>query len=141
MQANRGRDTEPEMRVRRLLHALGARYRVHYRPAFMPRRSIDIAFPRRRVACFVDGCFWHGCPHHFVPPKANRSYWEGKIDANQDRDRGTDALLTEHGWIVLRFWEHEAPDVVAQTIFNIVRHADSKTFVGRVPPHPADCGG
>jgi DNA mismatch endonuclease (patch repair protein) len=116
MQANRGRDTSPELLVRRLLHARGLRYRVHYRPAGMKRRSIDVAFTRQRLAVFVDGCFWHQCPEHFVAPKSHSTFWDQKIKSNCARDRETTALLERSGWAVLRFWEHDAPENVADSI-------------------------
>src|SRR5262249_21603927 len=108
MRANRGRDTLPEIRLRRELHARGMRYRTH--SAVVPglRRRADIAFSRARLAVFVDGCFWHGCPIHGTMAKANRSYWQAKIDRNRERDRDTNVLLERAGWKCLRIWEHEA---------------------------------
>src|SRR5690348_10578560 len=105
MQANRRRDTKPEVAVRRLLHARGLRYRIQYPIGGHRRRSIDIAFTKRRIACFIDGCFWHGCPVHFVAPKSNADFWRVKIQQNMGRDLLTTRLLTEDGWVVLRFWE------------------------------------
>jgi DNA mismatch endonuclease Vsr len=81
MQANRGRDTGPELRLRRLLHAAGRRYRVEWPMPGDRRRRIDIAFPRRKIAVFVDGCFWHRCPNHYVSPKANAEFWDTKSAA------------------------------------------------------------
>jgi DNA mismatch endonuclease, patch repair protein len=109
MRGNRNRDTRPEMAVRRAVHALGLRYRVAARPIRGIRRSADLVFRRSRVAVFVDGCFWHGCPDHFVLPRTNVDYWTAKIDRNRARDAETDALLADAGWIVVRVWEHEAP--------------------------------
>ncbi len=107
MRANRGRDTGPEMAVRRALHRRGLRYRVGVRPVIGLRRTADIVFPRQRVAVFIDGCFWHGCPNHATWPKANARWWRNKIETNIQRDRDTDILLRRSGWRVLRFWEHE----------------------------------
>lgn len=121
MQANRGRDTEPEMKVRRLLHASGLRYRVNYRIPTARRRTIDIAFTGAMVACFIDGCFWHGCPQHFQLPRANAAYWKEKIGRNQERDVETASLLSAAGWSVLRFWEHEEVPAIASTIQRSVR--------------------
>src|SRR6476661_4110970 len=109
MRGNRNRDTRPELAVRSAVHALGLRYRVAARPIAGVRRSADLVFRRRRVAVFVDGCFWHGCPDHFVLPRTNVDYWTAKIDRNRARDAETDALLADAGWIVVRVWEHEAP--------------------------------
>lgn len=103
----RARDTKPELAVRRLLHARGLRYRVDYR-VVAPGRSVraDIAFPRLKVAVFIDGCFWHRCPEHGVRPQGNFSYWEGKLDRNVERDREVATALAADGWRVVRIWEH-----------------------------------
>ncbi|NYI81046.1 DNA mismatch endonuclease Vsr [Nocardioides panzhihuensis] len=120
MQGNRGRDTKPEMAVRRLIHANGLRYRVNARPEGDLRRTADIVFTRIKVAVFIDGCFWHGCPTHFTMPRANREFWERKIQHNMARDGETTMVLTQRGWTVLRFWEHESPDDIAETIATTV---------------------
>lgn len=120
MQANRGRDTKPEMAVRRLIHANGLRYRVNARPEEDLRRTADIVFTRIKVAVFIDGCFWHGCPTHFTRPRANREFWERKIQHNIERDEETTTVLIQRGWKVLRFWEHESPGDVADTITTTV---------------------
>ncbi len=120
MQRNRGRDTSPELAVRRLLHAAGLRYRVDFAP-LGGRRRADIVFTRKRIAVFIDGCFWHGCPIHATRPKANADYWGPKLDRNIERDLETTASLESAGWTVLRFWEHQAPTDVAETISKAVR--------------------
>jgi DNA mismatch endonuclease (patch repair protein) len=107
MQAIRSRDTKPEWLVRRLLHAQGLRYRVAAKPLPGLRRTADIVFRRAKVAVFIDGCYWHGCPEHYVSPKTNPGYWSDKVARNMARDRDTDQRLEEAGWTVLRFWEHE----------------------------------
>jgi DNA mismatch endonuclease (patch repair protein) len=111
MRANRGRDTAPEMALRSALHRAGRRYRVHYPLRITPARALrpDIVFPRLRVAVYVDGCFWHGCPQHWRAPRANREYWEHKIARNQARDAAATAALLGAGWVVVRVWEHESP--------------------------------
>ncbi|MEV7528411.1 very short patch repair endonuclease [Agrococcus sediminis] len=128
MRANVRRDTQPEIRVRRLLHAAGFRYRVDVAPLREDRRRrADIVFTRVKVAVFIDGCFWHGCPDHFVPPQANSDYWAVKIARNQERDLETGERLTAGGWLALRFWEHEDPAAVAVAISEAVtrrRRAD-----------------
>lgn len=116
MVANRSKDTRPEMAVRSMLHARGLRYRVHYRPDPLLRRTADIVFTRRRVAVFIDGCFWHACPEHFVMPRANSDYWVPKIARNQRRDVETNTALQAAGWTVLRFWEHQRPSEVVEMI-------------------------
>lgn len=108
MERQRRRDTGPELALRRALHAVGLRYRVNYPVPGRARRTIDIVFPARRVAVFVDGCFWHGCPQHAVQPRHNRDWWVAKIAANKERDKDTEALLTANGWTVVRLWEHES---------------------------------
>ncbi|MFF2371638.1 very short patch repair endonuclease [Agromyces sp. NPDC058110] len=116
MLANKRRDTTTELAVRKLLHARGLRYRVDFPPVPGLRRRADIVFTRARIAVFIDGCFWHGCPEHATQPKRNSDYWEPKLAANVARDRDTDGRLDEAGWRVLRFWEHIAPTTVVDTI-------------------------
>lgn len=106
MLANRGRDTGPELAIRRELHARGLRYFVHRRPIASVRRTADIVFPRLRVAVFVDGCFWHGCPDHHTVAKTNARFWAEKVASNRRRDEDTDRLLERAGWTVVRIWEH-----------------------------------
>ncbi|MCX4962907.1 MULTISPECIES: very short patch repair endonuclease [Streptomyces] len=117
------RNTTPELAVRRLLHAAGLRYRLQVKVPGMPRRTIDIAFPGAKVAVFLDGCFWHGCPEHATQPKANAQWWREKLDKNMARDRETSELLAAAGWTVLRFWEHEAPESVAARVIDARRGA------------------
>ena len=111
-----GRDTPPEMAVRRLLHARGLRYRVNYRALPGSRRTVDIAFTRLKIAVMIDGCFWHGCPEHLRPASTRADFWRAKIEGNQARDADTTGILTAAGWRVLRFWEHERPSDVADAI-------------------------
>ncbi|WP_228374241.1 very short patch repair endonuclease [Demequina phytophila] len=116
MQANKKRDTQPELAVRRLVHASGLRYRVAATPIKGVRRTADLLFRPTKVAVFIDGCFWHSCPIHGTFPRANSDYWLPKLQRNRERDAETTALLTDAGWLVLRFWEHEDPATVARTI-------------------------
>ncbi|WP_405015468.1 very short patch repair endonuclease [Kitasatospora sp. NBC_01539] len=116
------RDTAPELAVRRLLHRSGLRYRVNVPVPDMSRRTVDISFPRAKVAVFMDGCFWHGCPEHATEPKANAEWWRAKLNRNMERDEETTRHLAARGWTVLRFWEHEtAPDVAATIIATVRR--------------------
>lgn len=80
-----------------------------------------MVFRSAKVAVFVDGCFWHGCAQHFVPPKTNPEYWQTKIDTNRMRDADTDRLLTDVGWVVMHFWEHEDPAPAARRVLEVVR--------------------
>jgi DNA mismatch endonuclease, patch repair protein len=117
MQLQRTRDTVPEMAVRRLLHAMGLRYRVDRPPLKGLRRRADLVFGPSKVAVFVDGCFWHGCPMHGNPrPSVNGWYWPEKIQRNRDRDADTDHRLAEAGWLVVRAWEHEPAEQVAEAV-------------------------
>lgn len=120
MRGNRSRDTRPELLVRRLLHAAGLRYRVSAKPEADLRRAADILFRQARVAVLIDGCYWHGCPDHYIPPKANGVYWSDKVVRNRARDADTNRVLTERGWVVLRFWGHEDLAVVAERIIAVV---------------------
>ena len=116
MSGLRRKDTKPEVELRRHLHALGLRYRIAYPVPGNPRRTIDIAFTRVKVAVFVDGCFWHGCPEHGNAPRSNSAWWRGKLEANKARDADTTAWLRARGWRVLRYWEHEGLRVVADEV-------------------------
>jgi DNA mismatch endonuclease (patch repair protein) len=116
MRANKGRDTKPERALRSAVHALGMRYRVGLRPVPQVRRTADIVFTRAKVAVFLDGCFWHGCPLHFRAPSTNAGYWQAKIAGNRARDASTGALLEAAGWIVVRVWEHEPADEAARRV-------------------------
>ncbi|MFJ9887666.1 very short patch repair endonuclease [Streptomyces sp. NPDC091287] len=121
MQAIRSRDTKPERLIRRLVHANGLRYRVAARPLPDLRRTADLVFRPAKVAVFIDGCYWHGCPEHYVSPKTNPGYWSEKVARNVARDRDTDERLSAAGWLVLRFWEHQSSDACALSIISAVR--------------------
>lgn len=122
MQSNTRRDTKPELQLRRELHATGLRYRVDYSPLPGVRRRADVAFTRQRVAVFLDGCYWHGCPEH-GPRRfgTNSEFWTDKIATNRARDADTTRRLEEAGWVVLRYWEHEDPRVSAAAVADVVR--------------------
>ena len=121
MQANKGRDTKPELALRRAVHALGLRYRVSTRPLPQVRRTADLTFTRAKVAVFLDGCFWHGCPDHHTKSATNSEFWAEKVRRNRERDQETDRLLGEAGWSVVRIWEHESPEEGAARVAQVVR--------------------
>ena len=102
MRSIHSKNTCPELKLRKALWSRGFRYRIHY-----GKEKIDVAFPSKKVAIFVDGCFWHGCPIHSHLPKTNSAYWTPKLRKNIERDNVTNKRLKSHGWTVLRFWEHE----------------------------------
>jgi DNA mismatch endonuclease (patch repair protein) len=105
---SKGRDTRPEMALRRELWRRGRRYRVDH-PLPLPgvHRRADLVFSKARLAVFVDGCYWHVCPAHGTEPRTNAEYWSAKLRRNVARDRETDQLACEAGWGLLRVWEHE----------------------------------
>lgn len=114
----RGTDTKPEILLRQMLWANGQRYRLHFRT---PAGRADLAFVGQKVAVFVDGCFWHGCPQHYVPPRSSREFWAGKLRGNVERDQRQTQLLHEAGWRVLRFWEHEVVEYCPAVVRSIAR--------------------
>jgi len=126
MRANRRTDTKPEVALRRALHAQGYRFRKDYRLDLASGKRVrpDIAFTARRVAVFVDGCFWHACPDHGSKPANNVWYWEPKLRRNVERDRAADAALAAAGWHVVRVWEHEPIDAAVTAVL---------TALGRSP--------
>lgn len=122
----RQKGTDAEIALRRELYRIGLRYRVDYAVLKKPRRVADVAFPGLKIAIFVDGCFWHGCPEHATWPKRNAEFWRQKIEANRLRDADTNERLCALGWTVLRFWEHESPTEAAATVAETVATARSK---------------
>lgn len=130
MRQTRQKGTRAELALRSALHRRGLRYRVQRSPVPGVRRSADIVFGPARVAIFVDGCFWHGCPIHGTWPKKNAEWWRAKILKNQERDRDTDRRYAEAGWAVVRVWEHENPETVADQLALLVRERR-----GELRPH------
>lgn len=121
---NRRRDTGPERRLGSALHSRGYRYRRDF-PVAAGRVRVrpDFVFTRARIAVFVDGCFWHGCPEHSAVPKANPQYWVPKLERNRERDRRVTAALVAEGWNVVRLWEHlPLDDAVTQVTNALARH-------------------
>jgi DNA mismatch endonuclease (patch repair protein) len=125
MQANRRRDTSPEMAIRRLAHAQGLRYRVDDKPLPDLNRRADLVFTRVKIAVFVDGCYWHRCPAHATSPKSHADYRGAKIARNRERDVGTNQRLSAAGWLASRAWEHDDPAVVVARIVDAVRGPSS----------------
>ena len=121
MRSIRQRGTAAELAVRQELDSLGLAYTTDERPeSSIPRRA-DMVFRDSRIAVFVDGCFWHGCPVHASEPKRNSTWWTDKLQANQQRDRDTDSRLSSRGWKVLRFWEHDDPPEVALAVASAIK--------------------
>ena len=118
----RGTDTEPELIVRRRLWAEGVRYRLHYRT---PGGRADLAVPAAKFALFVDGCFWHGCPEHYVRPRSKQEFWDAKLRENVDRDCRQTLALDDCGWSVLRVWEHEVGESPEHLVREILRFVGS----------------
>jgi DNA mismatch endonuclease (patch repair protein) len=113
-------ESEIEKTLRSTLHRRGLRFRKHVSPLPGLRCRPDVVFTKRRIAVFVDGCFWHRCPLHGSRPKANADWWQQKLGANVARDRRNDQALAAAGWHVLRFWTHESVEAMAETIMQAV---------------------
>lgn len=122
------RNTPIEVAFRRILHARGLRFRIHRRPLPGIPRTADVVFGPSRVAVYVDGCFWHGCPEHYMKPLSNPGYWLPKIEGNRRRDVDTDARLTAAGWLAFRVWEHENLEEAADRLEAVI--------ASRRPPRP-----
>ena len=135
MQGNKGRDTKPEQAVRSYVHRRGLRFKKHVR---LPgsRCSADLLFSRAQVAVFIDGCFWHGCPEHGRQPVSNATYWRDKIARNQERDRRVTRDLQLAGWRVIRAWEHEDPEHVADRVEAAIRGGVTEGLGARLPSDP-----
>lgn len=124
MRRNLKRDTRPEVALRSELHARGARFRVNLLICVdgLSVRA-DVAFTRRKLAVFVDGCFWHSCPQHGNMPRRNSEYWRPKLERNARRDRIVNEGLLAAGWNVLRVWEHEPVNGVADKVMDALGSA------------------
>jgi DNA mismatch endonuclease (patch repair protein) len=122
MRGNRKRDTKPELGLRRALHARGLRYLIDKRVgAGRSAPRPDVLFTRAKVALFLDGCYWHSCPEHGVTPATNVGYWGAKLARNRERDAENTKALENDGWLVVRIWEHEDPEAVADEVEAHVR--------------------
>ena len=141
MTANRGRDTKPELLIRSVLYHQGLRYRINVRPLPDLRRTADIVFRKARVAVFVDGCYWHGCPDHYRPAMKHSRFWQDKIQGNQARDAETNRILRDEGWTVVRVWEHEDPNEAAKKVVVALGHCLKAASAAMVTDELADVSG
>jgi DNA mismatch endonuclease (patch repair protein) len=109
MRGNPRANTKPELALRSALHAQGKRFRKDFllRTTAGSKVKVDLVFTKDRIAVFVDGCFWHGCPDHGNTPKVNKGYWGPKLRRNEERDARINQELQAGGWTVIRIWEHE----------------------------------
>lgn len=123
----RQRGTALEIQLRSELRACGARYRTNVRLPGTP----DIAFPVARIAVFVDGCFWHGCPAHGTMPSTNRTFWQNKIRRNRKRDREVKTALHRLGWIAVRVWEHDVKKHADRVARKLLRTLERRTAAGK----------
>jgi DNA mismatch endonuclease, patch repair protein len=133
MLANRSTDTNPEIALRRALHARGLRFRKNHRLELADRCvRPDVVFPKAKVAVFLDGCFWHRCPAHATTPARNSEYWLEKFRRTVERDQAVDRSLAAEGWMCLRIWEHEDLHEAAARVVSAVRGGDpARHDVGR----------
>jgi len=136
MKANRRTNTKPELALRSALYARGYRYRKDFR-LDLPARKVrpDIVFTSRKVAVFVDGCFWHACPEHGSKPKNNEWYWSPKLLKNQERDRAADEALSKAGWTVVRLWEHVPVAEAVAAVIAAVGDPRVRARVATMKPH------
>lgn len=121
MKAVRRSGTLAELKIRKELDKLGIPYEVQERPISTLNRKADILFRESRIAVFIDGCFWHGCPIHGTKAKSNEIFWSTKIQTNIQRDEDTNRLLQEQGWLVVRIWEHENPEEAVHHIATLLK--------------------
>ena len=125
MRANRRSNTQPEVRIRSLLHRAGFRFRKdHAIKLGSEKVRPDVVFSKKQLAVFIDGCFWHNCPEHGRIPRLNAEYWRLKLAYNSDRDRQSNLALENAGWLVLRIWEHVQPN---DAVNQIAKCLDSKS--------------
>ena len=126
MQSNRSRDTGPEVALRSALHRRGLRFRKHVRAVPGVACTVDVVFPRERLAVFIDGCYWHSCPEHVSYPITNGDWWRAKLAATSERDERNTQTLKAAGWIVLRIWEHEDTEVAAARVNDALQRIRAK---------------
>ena len=120
----RGKNTKPEIALRKALFRQGYRYSLNYRFKELNFKP-DIVMVSRKTCIFIDGCFWHMCPKCYRPPKSNKKYWVPKIERNRERDRQQNRFLRKNGWKVIRIWEHEIKNNHKKTIDKISKIIDN----------------
>lgn len=125
MQSNH-RNTRLEVQLRSTLHRMGLRFRIHQRPVEDLRCEADLVFRRMRIAVFLDGCFWHGCPIHATFPVAHSEWWANKLAVNVRRDRRNNQILADEGWTVVRLWEHLSVDDMVEAVRGAITGASLK---------------
>lgn len=140
MSVLRRRDNARELGLRRALHHAGLRFRVCHPVPGLPRRSIDIAFTRVRLAVFLDGCFWHGCPEHGTHPVSNSTWWSTKLGTNRARDQDTTGHLERAGWRVLRIWEHVPLHDAVAVVLDAIAGARDNREEGAASAVHGSCG-
>jgi len=117
----RGKNTGPEVKLRKMLFAKGIRgYRIHYNLPGKP----DIVFIKKKIVIFVDGCFWHKCPVDFQEPETRKEFWMKKIQSNVDRDKKVNSELKDQGWKIIRIWEHEIRKDPEKCLKKVIRILD-----------------
>lgn len=123
MRSNKRRDTALELAMRSALHRAGFRFRVDLPILVAGARTVrpDVVFTKQRIAIFIDGCFWHGCPVHGTTPATNQAYWGPKIEENRQRDARNTRELAADGWTVIRVWEHEQPPWLVERVHAAMR--------------------
>jgi len=129
MRSNRRRDTAPERAVRSALHQAGLRFRVDLPIRLGDGRTVrpDVVFTKQRIAIFIDGCFWHGCPAHGTSPATNRQYWAPKIEENRRRDLRNTKELEAQGWRVIRAWGHDEPIALVERMMSAMGITTSRS--------------
>lgn len=126
MEAAKPKNTLPEIKLQTALAELGINFETDVKPIEDLHRRADVLIREGKIAIFVDGCFWHGCPIHGTQAKANAEFWADKIKRNQERDLDTNEHLEAAGWTVIRIWEHEDPNDAAKQIADIIKEKKSK---------------
>ena len=121
MSAIRSKHTSPEVLFRKALRAKRVKYRLHY-----GKENIDIAIPGKKLAIFVDGCFWHSCPKHSHYPKSNRAFWLKKLRRNKARDSVQNKRFKKNGWKIMRFWEHDVEKRIGWCISKVLQRTKQR---------------